>query len=543
MTVGVRSSFTHPSSVTDTMHDHALPYPSPFHAFAAIVARQPQSTAIRERDRSIRYDELMAAGRQAGRALIAAGVGAGERIAIWAVNHSDWVIAALGIQAAGGTLIPASTRLKAREVAMSLRRARTTTLFCDPGFGSEDFVAGILAQDLPDLRRIVVFGDISDSERVTSWATFLSTGTDSLETALDARIAALEPEGLADIIFTSGTTGLPKGVPMTNGQSLIACEQQQRCVARFAAGDIFAITYPFAHNAGYRAGWQAAIVFGVTIVILHTLEAQSVLEAIARERVTVLPAVPTVYQAMLDHPDFARFDTSSIRFASTGATTIPVPLIEAMQDAFGLSAVVAGYGLTEAAGSVSSTQPGDSALVIATTTGQPLDNLEVKLIDSEGLVVPTGTPGEIVVRGPQVMRGYFEDEAATAAAFTADGFLRTGDVGVFDAAGNLAITDRLKDMYIVGGFNTYPAEIEQQLCRIEGVIEAAVIGIDDPRLGQVGRAFVVIRAGAPIDEAGIVAWCRAEMANYKVPRVVTFVETLPRNPTGKVSKVALRDMA
>lgn len=525
------------------MFDPALPFPSPFHAFAAMADRRPAAVAIREGDRTMTYGDVLDAARAATRGLIAAGFAPGDCAAIWAVNQSEWIVAALAIQAAGGTLIPASTRLKPREVSHILARARVRFLFCDPGFGSTDFVAGILDLNLPELRRIIVFGGDAEDGRVTSWSRFVAAGAGVPATELDARIAGIDPDGLADIIFTSGTTGVPKGVPTTNAQSLIACEQQQACVSRFGPGDVLAVTYPFAHNAGYRAGWQAAFLYGITLVIAQSLDADTLLTLIERDRVSVLPAVPTVYQGILEHPDFARYDTSSLRSAMTGATTIPVVLIEQMQAIFGVAAVSAGYGLTEAAGSVSHTRPGDSAIIIATTTGRPLDNLDVRLIDDDGQAVPCGTPGEIVIKGPQVMRGYFEDDAATAAAFTADGYLRTGDVGVFDAAGNLAITDRLKDMYIVGGFNTYPAEIEQQLARIDGVAEAAVIGIDDPRLGQVGRAFIVPRADAVLDEAGVITWCRAEMANYKVPRVVTFVDALPRNPTGKVSKVDLRKLA
>lgn len=523
--------------------DHRLPYASAYHAFQARAGRAPAALAAKDGERAWSFRELETASRRSGRALMALGLEPGEMASVWAVNHVEWVIAALGLQAAGGALIPAGTRLKPPEVALLLRRARARILFCDPGFGAVDFVAGILAESLPELRQIVVFDDIPALPRVMGWQAFLALADDVPEPNLEARIAALCPETLADVIFTSGTTGVPKGVPMTHGQSLVACEQQQLCVTRFRAGDMFAITYPFAHNAGYRAGWQASLLFGATFLALRNLDTGLLLQTIAREGVTVLPAVPTVFQGLLDHPDFAHTDVSKMRFAATGATTIPVVLIERMQAAFGPAAVVTGYGLTETAGSVSSTRPGDSAAVIATTTGRVLDNLDVRLIDMDGAEVAPGTPGEIAVRGPQVMRAYFEDPVGTAAAFTADGYLRTGDVGVFDAFGNLSITDRIKDMFIVGGFNAYPAEIEQQLSRIEGVAEAAVIGIDDARLGQVGRAFVIRRPDAALDEAAVVAWCRQAMANYKVPRVVTFVDELPRSPTGKVSKVHLRGLA
>jgi HIP---CoA ligase len=522
--------------------DHRLPYPSLYRGFQAAAARWPQRIIIKDDGRETSYAVLEQESRRAARALIAHGLQPGDRVGIWAVNHTEWVIAGLAIQAAGGVIIPLSTRLRGREIAEILRRSGASILICDPGFGGYDFAAAIEAESIPSLRHIVRLGD-GPAQRAVGWETFLAAGEATPGAMVEERIAAVNPETVSDIIFTSGTTGTPKGVPMTHGQSLIACEQQQLCCSQFEEGDLFAVTYPFAHNAGYRAGWQASLLFGIPFIPVRSYDPLDFLQLIQREGVTILPAVPTVFQGILDHAERPRYDLSSIRRAMTGATTIPVTLIERMQAEFGVDAVAAGYGLTETAGSVSSTRPGDTAQVIATTTGKPLDNLEVKLIDSEGMDVPKGEAGEIVVRGPQVMRAYYLDEAATAAAFTPDGFLRTGDVGVFDEIGNLRITDRIKDMYIVGGFNTYPVEVEQQLARIEGVAEAAVIGIPDERLGQVGKAFIVPRPGAELDEAAVIAWCRENMANYKVPRVVTFVDGLPRTASGKVSKVELRNLS
>ncbi len=522
------------------MLDYRLPFSSLYEGFQAAAARWPDKVVVKDDGRDTPYHELENLSRRAGRGLISLGLNAGDRIGIWAVNHTDWIVAGLGNQAAGGVLVPLNTRLRAREVADIIRRANVRVLFCDQGFGDYDFIGAISKEGTPSLRKIVVFGDGPSEGPAIGWGAFLAKADDTPESGLDERIAQTQPDSLADIIFTSGTTGRPKGVPMTHKQSLIACEQQQLCVSEFIDGDVFGEPYPFTHNAGYRAGWQISVLLGVTIIPIRNPDPLKMLELIDREKITYLPSVPLIYQAMLDHPKRAEFDLSSIRSALTGATIVPVKLVERMQETFGVNAVRTGYGLTETAGSVTSTRPGDSARIIAETTGRPLDNLDVKLIDADGCEVATGEAGEIVVRGPQVMTAYFEDPEATAAAFTEDGFLRTGDVGVFDAGENLKITDRIKDMYIVGGFNTYPAEIEQQLSRLEGVAEVAVVGIDDERLGQVGRAFIVCRPGATLDESSVIAWCRDNMANYKAPRVVTFVDSLPRNHTGKIAKTELR---
>lgn len=510
-----------------------------YREFQAAAARHADRIAILDDDVRLTYAELEALSRRAAKSLIALGIGKGDTAAIWAANSWRWIVAGLALQAAGGVLIPCGTRLRGREVAINLIRVGTRVVFADPGFGSYDFVAAIEAEDLPTLEHVVVFDDRPRDGRGIGWDAFLTAGDAIPDETLDASIAALRASDIADILFTSGTTGVPKGVPMEHEQSLIACDVQQSDISNFVAGDVFGVTYPFAHNAGYRAGWQISLLHGVTIIPIRDYHPQSFLRMIDRDRVTILPAAPTIYQGIIDHPDFARYDLSSLRVASTGGTTVPQRLIERMQALIG-DAVMTGYGLTETAGSVTNTAIGDPARVIVETTGRPLSNIELRIVDADHADVAPGTPGEIAVRGPQVMRGYLDDPAATASVFTADGYLLTGDVGWVDTDGNLRITDRLKDMYLVGGFNAYPAEIEQVICRLPGVAHAAVIGVDDERLGQVGHAFVVTSPGSAPTAEELIAACRRELANYKVPRIITFVAALPLNATGKIDKKVLR---
>ena len=252
----------------------------------------------------------------------------------------------------------------------------------------------------------------------------------------------------------------------------------------------------------------------------------------------MLPGAPTIYQSLLDHPDRDSFDLGSLRVAVTGAADIPVQLIERIRAELPFSVVVTGYGLTEA-GTASATTPDDDPETVATTVGRARPGFEIRIVDGDRDVA-VGEPGEVVLRGPSVMAGYLDDPEATAAALSADGWLRTGDLGVLDERGNLRIVGRSKDMFIVGGFNAYPAEIENALLRHPDVQQAAVIGIPDERLGEVGMAFVVTRSGDPAGGAAILAWCRDEMANYKVPRAIEIVDALPVNATGKVVKDELR---
>jgi acyl-CoA synthetase (AMP-forming)/AMP-acid ligase II len=272
-------------------------------------------------------------------------------------------------------------------------------------------------------------------------------------------------------------------------------------------------------------------------------DAGRVLERVAAERITVLPGAPTVYQSLLDHPDRDRRDLSTLRVAVTGAADIPVRLIERVREELPFSLVVTGYGLSEA-GTASATTPDDDPETVATTVGRARPGFEIRITDPEsGADVPAGEPGEVVLRGPSVMREYLDDPEATAAALSPEGWLRTGDLGTLDERGNLRIVGRIKDMFIVGGFNAYPAEIEGVLLRHPDVRQAAVIGIPDERLGEVGMAFVVTGSDDPGVGDRILSWARDQMANYKVPRAIELLDELPINATGKVVKDDLRARA
>lgn len=519
--------------------------PTLYRRFQQSVSLYGDRVAITEGEASLTYRQLEAASREVANALIARSVERGDRIAIWGVNSTAWIIAALAIQAVGGVLIPIGTRLRGREAAGILADAGARLVFCDPAFGDFSYIAALIEQDLPHLEQIVSFGEPGEhrSERVVSFYDLRASSSAMDAAALDGRIAAGSGDDLSDIIFTSGTTGRPKGVLMTHRKSLAACDVQAKDVDHFTHEDVFAVTFPFAHNAGYRAGWQVSLLYGVRVIPVSTFDPGQLLALIEKERVTVLPAAPPVAQGLLDHPDRARTDLSSLRIISTGGTVIPVKLVEDMRAYLGSSTVVkTGYGLTEAAGSLTVTRDDDPPEVVATTVGRPLSNIELKIIGPDGEQLPAGETGEVVARGPQITPGYLNNPEASAAAFTADGFLLTGDAGWLDEAGNLHLTDRIKDMYLVGGFNCYPAEIEHIMRTMPGIAAVAVIGVDDARLGQVGMAFVVRQKDATLTENDVIAWCRAEMANYKVPRSVRFLDALPLNATGKVAKVDLRAM-
>ncbi|TMA28652.1 MAG: fatty acid--CoA ligase family protein [Deltaproteobacteria bacterium] len=507
---------------------------------AAAVARYGPQTAIEDGGVRLTFEELDAAGWRAARAFLAEGIGHGDRVAIWAPNVAEWVVGAIGAQRVGAVLVPISTRNKGAETAYALGKSGARVLCTIAGFLDTDYVGMLAGHELPALERIILLrGEAPGAQR---WQEFLAGGDRASEAEARARAQAVTPDDLADMLFTSGTTGRPKGVLCAHGQNLEAFEVWSGWVG-LREGDRYLVVAPFFHSFGYKAGWLSALMRGATIYPHPVFDAQAVLRRIEREKITVLPGPPTIYQSLLAAPNLRDYDLSSLRLAVTGAAAIPVELVRRMRDELGFATVLTAYGLTESCGVVSVCDSSDDAETIATTSGKAIPGTEVRCVDPDGKEVPRGQPGEIWVRGYNVMRGYFEAEEQTREAIDAEGWLHTGDVGVMDERGYLRITDRIKDMFIVGGFNCYPAEIENLMFANDAIAEVAVIGIPDARMGEVGMAFVVPAPGPAPTAAELAAWCRDAMANYKVPRRIEIVPALPVNAAGKVDKVELRRRA
>ena len=506
----------------------------------AAAARFGERNAVEEHPVTLSFRALAAAARDATRAFCAAGIAAGDRVAIWAPNVHEWIVASIGLQSAGAVLVPLSTRFKGAEAGYVLRKSGARILCTVRGFLDSDYAAMLGDQELPDLEQVVVLRGPADQD--VAWRDFLAAGTSFSEAEARERAMAVSPDDLSDLLFTSGTTGSPKGVMTSHGQNLRVFQVWSELVG-LCQGDRYLIVNPFFHAFGYKAGWLSALMRGATILPHAVFDVPAIFERVRKERVTVLPGPPTIYQSFLAHEDRARFDLSCLRLAVTGAAPTPVELIRRMRDELGFDTVVTGYGLTECCGTVSMCRADDDPETIATTSGRALPDVEVRCVDPDGNEVPRGEPGEVIVRGYNVMRGYFDDEAATAATIDDDGWLHTGDVAVMDERGYLRITDRIKDMFIVGGFNCYPAEIENLMFGSGQFAQVAVIGVPDERLGEVGMVFVVPAPGHEPTPESVIAWCRENMANYKVPRVVEVVEELPVNASGKVTKFVLREQA
>jgi HIP---CoA ligase len=486
------------------------------------------------------YRELHERVGEVARALIADGIAPGDPVAVWCPNTAAWVLAALGSLTAGATLVPVSTRLTGPEALDVISRSGARALFVDDDFLGTDRLAALrAAAAAPDACGSVAALALIVRVGTGDWSGFMERKVATPAPEAAARAAAVSAADVSDILFTSGTTGRSKGA-MSSHRSSLSVARAWAGHGGLTARDRYLVVNPFFHSFGWKAGILACLVSGATLVPMPVFDAAAAMRVIEAERITVLPGPPTVYQTILDHPERARFDLSSLRLAVTGAANVPAALVERMRRELSFRVVLTAYGLTEAV-VATMCRPGDAPEIVARSCGRATAGFEVRVADAGGASAAPGEAGEILLRGPNMMLGYLDDPAATAEAIDPDGWLRTGDVGRLDAAGYLTITDRLKDMYICGGFNVYPAEVEQVLARLDGVAESAVVGVPDGRLGEVGRAYIITRAGRSLDESAVLGFCRERLANYKVPRQVEFRDALPRNPSGKVLKRLLRD--
>ena len=473
-----------------------------------------------EGDASLSYSALLDRVRSTAAGYRARGLEPGGRVVVWAPNSIDWVVAALATSYAGGTLVPANSRYTGHEVADLVDRTGAVIVVVADGFLDRTQIADLrAASDLVSVNQVVGIGDLDGLDR---------RGVKVDE--MDRIAAAVSPDDVADILFTSGTTGRSKGAMSAHRQT-IGVARAWAELGGVRQDDRYLVVNPFFHSFGYKIGIVVGLLTGATLYPVATFDVEETMRLIETERITVFPGAPTLYQSLLNAPGRADRDLTSLRLAVTGAAVVPVVLIERMREDLGIDHVVTAFGMTEAV-VVTMCREEDSAETVATTCGRAIPGMEIRIAEN----------GELLVRGEHVMLGYLDDEAATAEAIDAEGWLHTGDIGTLDEAGNLTITDRLKDMYICGGFNVYPAEVEQALARLAGVADVAVVGVPDDRMGEVGKAYVVASTGStdvptPDD---VIAFARERLANFKVPRQVELVDALPRNLSGKVLKTELR---
>lgn len=512
------------------------------------------------------YREFRDRVRQAAKGLMRLGIQKGEHIAVWAPNVPEWVILQFASATIGAVLVTVNTNYRTSELAYLLEQSDSVALFLTNGYKRSDYVAmveelcpelaagtmpstageaavsAVRCGCLPKLRHVVLL-DEPRRPGYLHWSDVVALGAEVSDAELDARAAQLSPDDVINMQYTSGTTGFPKGVMLThvnivNNARLVVAQM------RLTHEDRLCIPVPFFHCFGCVMGTLGCVSVGATMVPLIAFDAQKVLEAVEKERCTALYGVPTMFIAVLAHPDFGRYDLSSLRTGIMAGSPCPIEVMRQVVERMGCREITIAYGQTESSPVITQTSVDDPLERRVTTVGRPLPHTEVKIVDPQtGEPVPPGVPGELCTRGYLVMKGYYKMPEQTAQAIDAEGWLHTGDIAVMDEEGYVNITGRLKDMIIRGGENIYPREIEEFLYTHPKILDVQVVGVPDPVYGEQVMAFIRLKPGETMTEDEVRAYCEGKIAHYKIPKYVKFVDEYPMTASGKVQKYKLREMA
>jgi len=524
-----------------------------------VAAEYPKNEAIVSGSQRVTFDTLMDKVNSMANALLKMGVKKDDKVAIWMSNVPEWVYAHYACIKIGAPLIPLNTRYKVHELEYILKQSDSTTLFMMDHFLKIDFVPMIYevcpelkeckpgelrCEKLPLLKRVIMLSEQSHPG-ILDYNEVLESGKDyaSSDTVKKAQ-EAVTPEDTYIIPYTSGTTGFPKGVVTTNYQYSRIMEAVS---ARFQMSDKdrILVVSPFSHNMGNMTGMLLGACNGACILPMEQFDPGDALRIIDEEKISKFTGSPTMYIMMLDHPDFAKRDTTSIKASVIGGADVSPDLVRTIMDKMGIKDLISAYGLTENTGVSTMSQPDDPPEVVANTAGRLIfDDCELKVLDPDtGVEVPRGTQGELRSRGFYVMKEYYKQPEETTKAFASGGWFRTGDLGTMDEKGYIKITGRLKDMFITGGVNAYPAEIESFLMTHPKISMVSVVGVPDRRMGEVAMAFVKLKEGETATEEELISFARGKMANYKAPKYVKFVDDFPMTATGKIQKFVLKKTA
>ena len=521
--------------------------------------RNPDTEAVVYVDRDFRltyreFDELT---DTIAKGLMGLGVKKGEKVAVWANNVPYWVALQFATAKIGAVLLTVNTHYRSHELEYLLKHSETENLFIIGQYRDHDYLTTLYEQvpelrtqergqlrteKFPHLKRVFYLGH-QKHRGMYSIPELQAMAAMVTDEQYEERQASLDPHDVVNMQYTSGTTGFPKGVQLThynitNNGYWIGANQ------KFVPGDRLCLTVPLFHCFGCVLGVMAAVNHGVTMVLLEDFVPLDVMAAVDQERCTALYGVPTMFIAILDHPLFTRFDYSSLRTGIMAGSPCPVEVMKRVIDKMNMREITICYGLTESSPVMSQTVVGDSLRHMTETVGRAMPGVEVRVVDPEtGEECPPGVTGEVCCRGYLVMKGYYNNDKATAAAIDEDGWLHSGDLGVMDEDGYLSITGRLKDMIIRGGENIYPREIEEFLYSMDGVLDVQVAGVPSGKFGEEVGAFVVRKDNADLLEEDVVDYCRGKISRYKIPKYVAFVDQYPMTASGKIQKYKLREMA
>jgi fatty-acyl-CoA synthase len=533
--------------------------------FGNIVQRFPDHEAIvsMPQQRRLNYRELQELADELARGLMSMGFGPGERIGIWSTNNIEWLLLQLATARIGAVLVNINPAYRPRELAYALQRAGVQCLFLIPSFRSSNYVemlcelvpelknsepGSLRPESLPDLRRIVLYDPAEPMETqrpapgITLWTEVLAAADAVDPSELEAVTESLDMDDAINIQFTSGTTGFPKAVVLSHHNIL---NNAWFCAHAmyFTEADRLAVPVPFYHCFGMVLANLLCMSVGACVVIPgEHFDARQVLEAIAKERCTAVHGVPTMFIAVLDHPDFSAYDLTSLRTGIMAGAPCPPELLRRVIAEMHCPDILIGYGETEASPLTHLTTRDDSEERRVNTVGRNLPHQEVKVVNVEtGRTVPMGEIGEICFRGYHIMKGYYRDPDATADALDEAGWLRSGDLGTMDSEGYVRVTGRLKEMIIRGGENIYPREIEDLLFTHPKVAEAAVFGVPDSFFGEEVAAWIQLQPDQSMTTDEVRQFCKDKIAHFKIPKHIRFTDEFPMTVTGKVQKFRMRE--
>jgi len=524
-----------------------------------IARRYPDNDALVYPDRDLRYSyrEFDAVCDRVAKGLLAMGVRKGDHVAIWATNVPEWVVLQFASAKIGAILVTVNTNYKAVELEYVLKQSDSTTLFLVQGFKDTDYVETLYSvvpelrdakpgelqsQSLPFLKNVVFLGD-HDFAGMRRWSAIEALGQGVADDRLAAVKATLGEHEVINMQYTSGTTGFPKGVMLTHYNIINNGFNIGECM-RFSENDRLCIPVPFFHCFGCVLGVLACVTHGSAMVPVEIFNPEVVLRTIASERCTAVHGVPTMFIAELDHPNFNRYDLSSLRTGIMAGSPCPTEVMKRVIREMYMTEITIAYGQTESSPVITQTRTDDPLELRVATVGRALPDVEVKIVDIEtGETLSPGRQGELCTRGYLVMKGYYKMPDETARVIDADGWLHTGDLAVMDENGYCKITGRIKNMIIRGGENIYPREIEEFLYTYPKVADVQVYGVPDAKYGEQVMAAIKLKENTSATAEDIINFCRGSIANYKVPRYVKFVDEFPMTASGKIQKFKLREMA
>ncbi|ETT82924.1 AMP-binding protein [Viridibacillus sp. FSL R5-0477] len=491
------------------------------------------------------------------KAFIGMGIAKGEHIAIWSDNKREWLLSQFASGKMGAVLVTVNTNYQENELEYLLQQSDSTTLILGEEFKGTSYIniirkicpeltnskkGYIQSEKLPQFKRVIVMSE-NDYPGIYKWSELVEFAEQVTDEELEERFQSLDPDDVINIQYTSGTTGFPKGVMLTHN-NVVNNAQLVGEYIHLTEHDRLCIPVPFFHCFGCVMSTLASVLRGATMVVLEQFEPGLVLQTVQDEKCTALQGVPTMFISELNHPDFGKFELSSLRTGIMAGSICPIEVMKKVINDMGAREITICYGQTESSPVITQTSTDDSIEKRVSTVGKPHPNVEVKIIDPvTGDEAQIGTPGELCARGYLIMKGYYNNPEATHAAIDHEGWLHTGDIAVMDEDGYIDITGRIKDMVIRGGENIYPREVEEFLYEHPQIQDVQVVGVPDEKYGEELMAWVILKEGASVTEEELRAYCKGKISYHKIPKYIQFTDEYPMTASGKIQKFRLRELS